>query len=455
MKTVLVNVPAEHIVETRYDQPDYPHPGLGYLAAYLLHKNKECSIVDAKLERLCLADFLDKLRQIGPDIVGFTAMTHEIEHAAYVASLVKEALPHCYTVVGGVHLTALPDETLRNFPGFDFGISGEGERVLWKLVDALQIKGDLSNIKGIVFRKNGKICLNALQDKIENMDDLPFPAWEQFPRAREYPIMTGRGCPFDCIFCMNPNGKKVRFRSPGNVWEEFKLVVDKYRPKRIVFWDETFTLNNERINKILDRIISSSLNRKVRWYAQTHAACISYELLKKMRRAGCIKIGLGIESGNERILASLRKGITLREVIDSVSLAKKVGLPVEGYFILGHPNETFATAQDTIKFASRLNPEYPVFGIMVPYPGTEVWRMAKNGESGYKIVSLKWSDYNKQLGNALELANLNRHQLEYLQLRGYLSVFIVNLRLVSLAKFIFKYRREGLAFLKKILLGKR
>lgn len=450
MLIALINSPVARVIEKRYDTPDYPHIGLGYLAAYLNSKDIKCNVIDAKLERLTLDVTLERLKEIKPDLIGFTAMTNDIVRTAEVASIIKKELKKVITVIGGVHATALPKETLVEFSVFDFLIHNEGEFVLYNLIKIFLCgrnnKNDFDSVKGIAFRSNGDVYVNQQEEWITDLDSLPNPAWELFPKASEYPIMTARGCPFKCIFCMRPNADKVRKRSPENVVSEIENILNKYSPNKIVFWDETFSIDLERVNKILDLMIEKGLNKKVTWYTQTNVNTVNYQLFKKMKEASCFMVGLGMESGDKEILKATKKGITMERIETAVKDAKKAKLDVEGYFIFGHPNETKETANKTINFAVKVNPTYPVFGIMVPYPGTEIAKMAEEGIGGYNLISRNWSDYNKQIGNALELNNLSRKELEKLQLIAYLKVYIFNLRILDLLKFVVRYWREGIAF---------
>ncbi|MBI2266388.1 MAG: radical SAM protein [Armatimonadetes bacterium] len=449
MKVALINPPPRHFAEAEYDTPHYPHLGLGYLAAYLRSRNIPCEVMDAKLERASFETLLRKLKS-GLDLVGITAMTHEISQAASVANLIKEESPATVTVIGGVHATALPQLTLEQFPGFDIACAGEGEITFCEICEALEHDKDMCGIGGIAYRSGKGIVLNEGREFFRNLDDLPFPAWDLFPKARIYPLVTARGCPFRCNFCMRVKGNDQRGRSPLNVIQELSLIAELY-PEEVWFCDETFTVDHDRAHGILDLMISTGLHRKIRWNAQTHANTVNLKLLEKMKEAGCKLVGVGIESGNREILKNTKKGTTLEKAAQAIEFARKAGLPTEAYFIFGHPYETRETAQDTIRFAARINPTFPVFGVMVPYPGTEIARIAGEGAGGYTRISSDWDDYNKQLGDALELSNLSRKDLKILQVIGYLTVFLRNFRIMDLLKFAWTYKKEGLSLLKNLL----
>ena len=448
-RVTLVNPPVREVIERRYDRPIYPHIGLAYLAAYLRQRQVCCDVVDAKLERLSLQDVLARLRETDPTIVGLTAMTHEVKRAAEAAGRIKGTLSEVTTVIGGVHATALPERTLQEFPQFDLLVCGEGEPTFLNVVTALAQSTSLGEVPGIAYRDSDDVTLTAAAPPIEDLDSLPFPAYDRFPRADEYHVLTARGCPFNCNFCMRPYGRHVRFRSPQNVVAEIEQIVERHRPRYIFICDETFTLNRQRTQELLERMLAAGLEKKVKWYVQTHVNTVDRELFAQMKRAGCFMVSLGAESGDPEILAATGKGIKLPRIEQAFQDAHEAGLLVEGCFILGHPNETEESIRKTIDFAVKLNPSLPIFGIMVPYPGTRVAELAEQGEGGYRILSHDWDAYNKQLGDALEFTRLPRSKLEKAQLLGYVKVFLWNWRVWGFFRFCLRYRREGLGFLKK------
>ena len=439
---LLLTTPVERIVET-YDLPDYPHIGIGYLTSYLIGKGISVSVVDTKLERLSCDDILSRLSKEHFDYIGISSMTHEVLTAAKLAKQIKEIRSSAKIILGGVHASALPVQALEEFPGFDITVAGEGEEILYEIISGKPSE----EIKGIAFRDSqGKIILNEARGRIQDLDSLPFPAWDKFPRCSTYHIMTARGCPYNCVFCMSPYGRMVRERSVKNVTDEIKLVIERYDPKCLKLNDETFGFNKERACGILDFIIKNGLSKTPK-FASMRADRVDLDILKKMERAGFVYIDYGVESGNAEILKRIKKGVTLEQTQNAIKLTKEAGIKVGADYILGHPGETLETARQTIDYAVKLNADVNCIGIMVPFPGTEVYELAKKGEGGYVILSHDWSAYNKQLGNALELKNINRKALERLQLMGYLKILIYNFRVLDLIKFIIKHRKAGMAFL--------
>lgn len=195
--------------------------------------------------------------------------------------------------------------------------------------------------------------------------------------------------------------------------------------------------------------IKANVQDVVEWNATTHVRFIDDELCELMMASNCSGVGLGIETGSEELLKKVGKGTTQEMMLRARECTKRAGLWVETFAILGQINETVDTLKDTINLIVKLNPELPIFGIMVPYPGTEVARLAARGEGGYKIVSTDWDDYNKQIGGALEFAGLTRSQVEFFQIYAYLKVYLANGRYKDLVKFLWTYGRGGLAVLLK------
>jgi radical SAM superfamily enzyme YgiQ (UPF0313 family) len=237
--------------------------------------------------------------------------------------------------------------------------------------------------------------------------------------------------------------------------DELLLVVNTYGTRDIRFGDELLSVNMDRTHELLDAMIASGVNKKITWTAQTHVHFVDLRMFKKMKLAGARRIGMGIETGDVEMLKHTGKGSTPDMIVAAAAAAREAGLPIETYLILGHPNETLASMKKTIDLAVRINPDTPIFGIMVPFPGTEVGRMAAAGEGGYRLRSSNWDDYDKQIGGALEFANLSRIQIERLQIQAYFKVFLKNHRYLDLVRFCWRYKREGLTVATKILLGRK
>ena len=398
-RTLLINPPALSRAEM-HDLPDYPHAGLAYLAGSLRDAGSSVRVVDAKLERLSIEETLDRIFRQDVDLVGITSMTHEIDSAVRLAEGIKNRQKPLPIVMGGVHVTALPADTLEAYPEFDFAVFGEGEETIIELVSALQHGGGFEEIRGLAWRDGLLTRVNEVRPWNSSLDNLAFPAWDFFPKAAVYHIVTARGCPYPCVFCMSPYGKKVRERSPENVIAEMKLVARRYRPRHYKVNDESFGFNSDRAIRLLDLMIANQEVREIPKTASLRVNSVTEDLMRRMKEAGFVYVDFGIESGDPEVLKRIKKGATIDVSRRAVGCARAAGLRVGGNFIIGHPGETPETARRTIRFAVELNCDFNAFGIMTPYPGTQVYEMARNGEYGYRMTSSDWRAFNKQIGGA-------------------------------------------------------
>lgn len=454
LRVMLVNPPVFHVNEPWYDTPNFVRTSIAYIAAYL-RERMECEIqlVDSKFERLGFPDTIERIEAFKPDIVAYTAFTNEIKPAAKVAQmLIDRGHIEPLQVVGGVHVTALPEVSINEFPQFDIVVYGEGEITFLELCRAYVASEPYDDIDGLVFRgENGEIVKTEPRERIVDINEIPLPAWDLLPPAEHYFIQASRGCPFSCKFCMNPNGKFVRHRTAANIIEEISGLSSKFGAKKITYGDEIFTVDLPWVKDLVREKIKHNVQDMVEWTATTHVRFIDDELCALMKESNCAGVGLGIETGSEELLKKVGKGTTLEMMLRARECTKRADLWVETFAILGQINETVDTLKDTINLIVRLNPELPIFGIMVPYPGTEVARLAARGEGGYKIVSTDWDDYNKQIGGALEFAGLTRSQVEFFQIYAYLKVYIANRRFKDLVQFCWTYGRAGMVVVLKNL----
>jgi radical SAM superfamily enzyme YgiQ (UPF0313 family) len=454
---VLVNPPAQVVREARYDTPSFPAIGIAYIANYLHeHGGIKPLVIDARLERRKEQEVIDQIAALQPAIVGFSAMTHMVTTSARMAAAIKARSPRTIAVLGGFHATFLPARTLKEFPVFDFLVVGEGEMAFLKLVQSVLSGGPLPEIKGVWFtREDGTAAEMGRAETPSTLDELGDPGWHLFDRKAMdehctlIPIMAQRGCPFSCNFCSRPYGQKVRRRTAECVVDEMERSVNDYGVRDFLFFDETFTVNKKFTLDICKEIVRRGL--KVTWWAHAHANTLDLELVKAMKAAGCREVGMGVESGNDDIMAAMKKGVTKAGLIRAVTALKEGGLPGSANIIIGHPNETVKTAWESIRFLAKLNPVEPVIGIMVPYPGTEIWEMAIRGQGGYVKMSDNWDDYNKQLGNAVSLEKMSRRTMERMQAFGYVYIFLRNGRLGDMIRTIAKNQTLVMNMLRKLV----
>jgi len=449
MKVALIRPPEVH----KYWNETRPSLSISYIAAYLENNGIEVKIFDANFHLWTPHETAEKVKEFKPDLIGITSMTHEISMAHKIASLLKNSLRNVPTVIGGCHVTALPRETLEEFENFTYGIYGEGEQTMLSLVRCLQHNATekLPELNGIIYRHASGITINPPQKRLssEELDNLPYPAFHHYYSHNKalagkhdyYVIISSRGCPYNCAFCMQVLGRQVRRRSPENVVTEIEYAIDHYSAHTIYFLDEILLFNDQLTYNTLALMIKHNLPKRIRWRGLTRINLVNEQLINKAREAGCFALEVGIESGSNEVLKRINKQITVEQAVEAVRIIKKAGIEVDANFILGHPHETIESVKATIDFAANLNPTNLAVGIMTPYPGTKIYEMALQGEGGYRLLTKDWSKYDKYGGKALELEGLPLHELEKWQRRALLYFFLRNYRFLDLFYFIIKYRK--------------
>ena len=455
MRIALVKPPA-----TYADWYKRPVLGLAFLSACLEAQGHECRIFDAYFSSWSEGDLCRRVQEFDPKVIGITSMTHEIVSAARIAAELKKNMS-CSIVIGGCHVTTLPERTLKEFNVFDYGIQGEGERTFLELNAHLSMRDNFepSSVKGLVYRSGNEICVNepAAFLTSEELDSLPLPAFHHYygknPRALAdkescYTMLTSRGCPYRCAFCMQVLGNKIRRRSAENVCREIEFAIATYGAHSIDFVDEIFLFNTQETHELLEMMIKNGLHKRIRWSGLVRANFVNPELIALAKKAGCYRLEMGVESGDDTILKAINKGITIEQIRVAVKIIKEAGISLGTYYILGHPNETPETIRKTVNLASELNTDTIAVGIMVPYPGTRIFEMAQRGEGGYRLLSQDWSEYDKYGARALEIQGLPYKELVKWQRKALIKLYIRNFRFMDAFRYFWQ-RRSALVFLFK------
>jgi radical SAM superfamily enzyme YgiQ (UPF0313 family) len=394
-KIALVNSP---IIEATYQHPLFPPLGLAYLAAVLEQNNFDVTIIDCPACRMDHKKLKEELSSMQPALVGIASMTPTVPSALESARVAKEACPDTKVVMGGPHATFADTEILTEEPAVDVIVRGEGEETLLELAQNLPELRNLSKIRGITFKHDGEIVKTPNRPFIQNLDALPHPSYKSLPIERYricgkkfLPLMSSRGCPFQCSFCVASQmfGAKFRARSPKNVVDEMEWLISTYGAEGISFHDDALTLDKKRIFYICDEIISRKL--KIAWGCQTRVDQVSKEVLAKMRRAGCNEVSFGVESGCQRILDAVKKKVSTEQSARAVRIAKEEGLFVAVSTIIGYPGETRESLKQTLDFIHTLEPDDVWLCLATPYPGTELRALIER--MGWKMVT-DWTLYN-------------------------------------------------------------
>ncbi len=350
--------------------------GIACIANVLEKKGHEVKIVDAEAENYDLKSLQTVIKNFQPQVVGISSTTAVFRKARETAKLIRETIPKTTVVIGGPHVASFVKETLE-FEEFDYGVIGEGEITISELFDAIEGKMEICEVKGIVYKKNGKITVTPPRKPVGDLDTLPGPAWHLLPvekyrdltsrRGKVVSMISSRGCPYNCSFC-DPDGKfgkKFRARSPENLVQEMQILYNKFNIREICFYDDIFTLDRKRIIGLCNILIRNNLD--IIWECRTRVDCVDKEMLEKMCQAGCYRIRFGVESGNERVLGMLKKGITKEQIRDAFQWSKQVGIETIAYFMLGCPGDNKETMQETTDFAIELDSDYAIFSPTLTY----------------------------------------------------------------------------------------
>lgn len=401
--------------------------GLGYLAANLIRCGFEVSILDPEAEGLSRKKFEERVIAEKADLVGLTATTPTFLSALDIGRAVKGLFPSTPIIIGGPQASVMPEFILEHYSDiFDYVAIGEGEKTLLELCCMLDGgTGDAASIPGLAFLKDGRPIRTARRHPIEKLDEIPLPARELVDMSRYYEpndfnnlglrsatMFTSRACPFDCIFCASQGiwGRRLRLHSPERVVNEVKLLRKKYGVQHVLFKDDTFTLNRGRVVEICNRLKRENIDMKFSCLARVDT--VDRELLKLMKMVGFYHVCYGVETGDDGLMKTLKKGITLDQAREAMKITNELGFKSNCTFMIGIPGETRETVMKTIRFAIELNPTLALFYIMVPYPGTEMFDKYLKEEF---IKNPRWEDFVISKGAALiELETLSRDELRSL-----------------------------------------
>lgn len=395
MKVVLVQPPiGERVVNLS------PPLGLAMIAAVMVDKVDSLNCIVGDTGPFDDEALADEILSYEPDLVGLSISTPAVPVSKKIGMLVKAIRPRTVLIAGGPHATIFPEELLKS--GFDYIIRGEGEQTIAELMECLEKNRDPAHIRGLSYKKNGKrIVHNEDRELIANIDDLPIPLWEYFPvnkfsssfkKTKKYlPVLTSRGCPGKCNFCYRGIfGNKFRARSPESIVNEIKYLKRKFGIEEFSILDDCFTINKRRAKLTCELLISEKMNLPWGLPSGVRVDTVTPELLSLLKKAGCYRLGFGVETGNNQVMKRIKKNITVEQVKNAVSMAKREKFLISCFFILGLSGDTIETIEQSIDLAIELNPDLVQFGIATPYPGTEMYN---NLEASHNILCYDWEYY--------------------------------------------------------------
>ena len=378
---------------------DIPHPrrdeplNLEYLAAPLI-SDHDVKILDLDVVENVAAGVEAEINDFAPDILGISVASAMLVDAKRIIATTKQVRPECKTIIGGIHPTALPEESI-DYTGADFVTMGEGEFTLKELADGR----DHHDIRGIIYKESGRFVKNEKRDPVQDLGEIPQPAhhfvrrsdyrmnefFEDYFTEAERPIYSGmvitsRGCPYKCIYCSSKCvlGDRVRFRTSDHVVDELEFLAKDLGVKAVIFADDCFTLKKKRTLEICNEIIRRKIDMK--WWVDTRVDHISEELLHAMKEAGCRFIVYGVESGSDRVLKVIKRGMKVAKIREVFALTHKVGIDAKANFTLGHLSETEEEIFESIRLAQDLGAAKSAFYLVLPLPGTPLYTLARRDD---------------------------------------------------------------------------
>jgi radical SAM superfamily enzyme YgiQ (UPF0313 family) len=419
----------------------WPPLGLAYIAAVMEKAGHAVKIFDRDVVlRKEGLDFnktdevmMSEINNFNPDFIGISATTPNMLDVNDISKMIKRETPETLIVIGGPHATALPVETLEEFSSLDIAMAGEGEETWLDLLRGTK----LPDLKGIAYRKDGKVSLNDPRPHIIDLDSLPLPAhhlldMEFYLRPSRFTsrnlslrttsIFTARGCPYRCNFCAGPIvfPGKVRYHSTKRVIAEIDNLVNKYNAEALYFAEDMFLASKKRATELLEEFIKQPWSKKLKWFAQARVNVIDPAMLELMKRAGCVGVEYGFESGSQRILDAMNKVSKVEENTQAALLTRKAGMRFQANIIVGYPGETKEDFAETIKFLEKIKPSNVGFNIFMPLPGTSVYKELK--ESGKPIPP--WDEIGDPVMSSVSYAAMSKEDFEKMYLLARFKVIL-------------------------------
>ena len=407
-----------------------PSLGIGYMAAVLEENGIDVDVLDASALELTYDEIGEEILKRNPDIVSISALTPTIGVALDSADKIKQVKPDTVVVLGGYHPTFEYKSVLEE-PSVDLVVRGEGEYTMLELVHAIDMNEDLVNVKGLAFHDKEDNSLVVTPDRpvITNLDELPFPAFHLFPMEKYRilnittnvaTIITTRGCPMQCSFCSSAalHGNRLRRRSYENVVDEIEVRLKEQNIDTIAFMDDTFTLNKRFVKDFCAEIKRRNLS--FWWGCTTRVDTLDEELLEIMKDAGCITLFIGVESADQQMLDKMNKNITVEKTKNAFKLARKVGIRTIASCVIGMPEDTKESIKRTINYVKKLNPNYALYSLATPYPGTRFYQetFQKN------LIEIKdWSKFTL-IDPVLQTVDCTNEELRKIQKKAFLKFYL-------------------------------
>jgi len=402
-------------------------------AAVVREAGHDVKYIHCEIDGFSVNDLESKLQRIKPGV-----LVIYIEHINFSVPLEifsrakRNKNLKTINIFVGPTATALGEELVRD-GNCDFIMHREYDISLKNLVNTLDEGGDVSKVKGIIYRDEvGNTVKTPDQGFVEDLDTLPFPAYDLVDITKAWEslflyhptatVITSRGCPFQCIYCSFPHtiySHKFRMQSPERVFEEARYLKKNFGIKAIRYDDDTFTVNRKRVHKICDLFIKEKLNLK--WFIQSHPILLTHEMVRHLKEAGCYMVHFGMESANDKILKHIKKGAIWKDMVEGFNIARDGGLEIFCSYMVGFLWDTKETIEETIEMAYQLNAEFVQFTVPIPLPGTEYYKMLKDG--GY-FLSNNLEDFSSYHSINMNLPNFSADYINSRAKKAYGNYYI-------------------------------
>lgn len=369
-------------------KPVYHNIGLSYIGAVLIKAGYDVSLLDIEGFKYSNQEVLDRIKDNNPDVICLGTIITGFNYVQWLCSEIKKMMPAVPVILGNSIVTTIPQIAMNNLNA-DYLVIGEGEITINELLKSIENHGDVSKVKGICYRNGNEIVLTESRELIQNIDTIPIPAWSLFPlkeiyhksRSFNLPLPVGlistiRGCPYICTFCYHPfQYKKVRMHSPERVVEEIKILKKDYNVRSIAFVDDLFVINKKRVFQICDLMDKEGI--RIKWRASCRVNLIDEELLVRMKKSGCVALGIGVESASQTILDNIKKKATIEDILKAFEICKKHSVSILSSYMIGNVGETKETVRETVNFRKKHDPGPGGFFFATPYPDTELYNYGK------------------------------------------------------------------------------
>ncbi len=361
--------------------------GLSYIGSALIQAGHDVELLDIEAYKYSNEEVEEAIRKNKAEVICIGTLVTGFNYVDWLCTAIKNIKPNVPVIIGNSIATTIPEILLENVKA-DYLVLGEGELTIVELVNAISNKYDISGIKGIAYRNNSKIIIAEPRELILDLDSIPFPARHLFPLKEVYfknassslkppigVVSTTRGCPYKCTYCYHAfQNQRIRFHSAERVVDEIEYLVKEYNIRSLGFSDDLFVIKKSRVFEIFDLL--EKRNIKINWRASCRVNFFDDELIKRMKRAGCVEIGIGIESGSQKILNNIHKQSTVEQAQKALQLCKKYDIHPYTSYMIGNVGETRESVYKTIEFRKKYDPGMGGFFFTTPYPDTPLYRYA-------------------------------------------------------------------------------